>query len=214
VGIGGRNAGAEDAVSPVGARGDIVEGEAEVKAVAALEVDEGKDFECDEAKSEHDDNRTDGAEADEPFLRSAAKAEVFESEDYDAAGESQQHKEGGDVQRKEAADEYRGDSGNGNGEGDAPEEALDEGTAAKAVKISEPGSQISGTDGDGNEGQDSGKGGEDLFGGDVREQDSASDEARAWSLDRYRGKKYDAAVFDHFRMTDKGFLPGLRRVIR
>ena len=113
---------------------------------------------------------------------------MFESEDYDAARESQQDQDGGDVEGKESADENRGDGGNGNGEGDAPAEALDEGTAAKAVEISEPGSQISGTDGDGNEGQDSGKGGEDLPGGDVREQDSASDGARAWSLGRYRGK--------------------------
>ena len=42
--IGWGDAGAEDAVSPVGAGGDIVEGEAHVEALATLEVDEGEDL--------------------------------------------------------------------------------------------------------------------------------------------------------------------------
>ena len=64
--IGGGDAGAEDAVGPVGAGGDVVEGEAEVEALAALEVDEGEDFKGDEEEGEQEDGCADGAEADEP----------------------------------------------------------------------------------------------------------------------------------------------------
>ena len=80
------------------------------------------------------------------------------------AGQQKRHNCG---QRYEFADEVGGNGRDGEGEGQAPEDALDEGALAEVVKVGEPGGDVPGADGCGDEGGNRQRALQDLSGGDV-----------------------------------------------
>ena len=80
------------------------------------------------------------------------------------AGQQKRHNCG---QRYEFADEVGGNGRDGEGEGQAPEDALDERALAEVVKIGEPGRDVPCADGCGDEGGNRQRALQDLLCGDV-----------------------------------------------
>jgi len=119
--IGRRDPGAKYAVSPVRSRSDVVKREAQIEALAALEVYERKCFECDKTKREHQDARAYRMKADKPSLPCATEVKILGDEHCDEPSETEQHEDGCSGKRKEAANQHRSDSGNSYGKRNTPE---------------------------------------------------------------------------------------------